>query len=429
MNRTSLLAFLSCVAFPVAAADSTLTLSQVDAQLADARHALERQDFPRAKLGYERILRAIPDYPDFQVSLVRSLIGLGLPSAQAREVLGAIVDEGFGGALDDDMLQKLGKWPGQRELLSRARAQRAPITLAQSAFQIADPRFIAEGMAFDPQARRFFISSTYLRKVIARDPDGRIFDFVASGDHGLLQVLGMKADPVRGRLLILTGADDLRYLEARPQELNRTGIFVYALATGRFLGASWLEESGEHLFNDLVVAPDGSVYVTDSTAGRLYRFAAGRFQALTERAVLLYPNGLDLDPARGRLYVADLRGVFVYDLNGGKLTRLPSLQQTSLVSIDGLYLHRGWLVGVQNSVKPERVAAFKLSTDGGSIVDSLVLERSDVRLVAPTEGVVVGEELYFIGNSNMDLVDQKGAISPEAAGHPVTILRLRLPSS
>jgi sugar lactone lactonase YvrE len=427
MNLRFALATLICV-LCIAGPGRAITLASVDATLADARKAIEQRDYLRAKADYELLLKEAPEHPALQRGLARSLAGLGR-KREAQNAFEAIIDEGFGGGIaDDPAFRALDGLPGQARLAARAKAQTAPLAPAQAVFQIADPRFVAEGMAFDPSTRRLFVSSTYLRKVIARAPDGSVVDFVPSGDHGLLQVLGMKADVARGRLVVLTGADDPKYVGARPEEHNRTGVFAYELATGRFLSATWLGEAGDHLFNDLVIAPDGTIYITDSTAGRLYRFAAGKLEALTPEGGLLYPNGVDLDSSRGLLYVADVRGVFVLDLSTRQLSRVAVGRGASAVSIDGLYFHRGWLVGVQNDVSPDRVAAFRLSADGRSIVSSKVLERADPRLDGPTEGVVVGDDLYFVANSNARFVDDTATVAADAAHHPVSVLKLRLPT-
>jgi sugar lactone lactonase YvrE len=427
MRTRFALAAVACALF-TGESSHAIRLTSVEATLADARKAIERKDYSRAKTAYQALLKEAPEHPLFQIGLARSLVGLGRHRA-AQRVFEVIADEGFGaGIVDEPAFRALYGLAGQDRLVAQATAQTPAIAPAQIVFQIEDPRFIAEGMAFDPSTGRLFIGSTYLRKVIVRGPNGRVVDFAPSGDHGLLQVLGMKADPARGRLVVLTGADDPRYINARLDDHNRTGVFIYDLATGRFLSATWLDEAGDHLFNDLVVAPDGAVYLTDSTAGRLYRFAAGKFEPLTPLGVLLYPNGIDLDPSKRLLYIADVRSIFAFDLNNGKLWRADVSKGVSAVSIDGLYFHCGWLVGVQSDVPPERVAAFRLSPDGRSIIGWRPLERADPRLKVPTEGVVVGDDLYFVASSNMQFLDGKAAISPEAALHPVTILKLHLPS-
>lgn len=403
------------------------SLSSIQATVADAHQALEHKDFARAKDDYATLLADAPDHPAIQAGLARSLLGLGR-DAEALELYGRVVEEGFGGGIaQDPAFIALAKSSGRGDLARRAEAQARPLIKARAVFQVPERDFVAEGLAYDPGTGRYFISSTNLRKVSVREPGGRVRDFIPTGDRGLLQVLGLKADPARGRLLVLTGADDNRYVQARPQDHNRTALFIYDLKSGRFRSAHWLGEPGDHLFNDLALAPDGSAYITDSTAGRIWRFRGGRLEPMTPPEALLYPNGIDLDPARGIIYVAEIRGVFRLDLASGKLEPLAHSAGVSTVSIDGLYRRRGWLIGVQSGVAPERVAAFKLSADGRAITAWRALDQVDPGLSAPTEGVVVGDELIFVADSHMARLGEDGHVSKGASDRPVTIMKVGLP--
>jgi len=222
------------------------------------------------------------------------------------------VDEGFGVLLGgDSSFEKAAAEPGYEALKERAMAQSVPIAPAIPAFELPEQKFIAEGVAFDPRSGRFFVSSTYLRKITVRERDGRLADFVPPGSHGLLQVLGIKVDPVRSRLVVLTATDDARLINFQPSELGRSGVLSFDLATGHLLQSTWLEAPGVHLFNDLVLSPDGVAYITDSDQGCIYRLSADgkRLTAITQAGAMLYPNGIDIDPVQHWLYVADFRSL------------------------------------------------------------------------------------------------------------------------
>jgi len=239
----------------------------------------------------------------------------------------------------------------------------------------------------------------------------------------------MKVDSARSRLVVVTAADDARLIDFKPGDRGRSGVFSYDLATGRLLQATWLAEPGRHLFNDLVLTPAGVAYITDSDAGRIYRLSAdGRDLApITPRGALFYPNGIDFDPLRNVLYVAELRGIFAIDLPAGRLRQLPCANGTSPVAIDGLYLRGEDLIGVQSIEGFDRVVAFRLSRDGAQIESGKPLENADPRLSMATEGVVVGDTLYFVANSHQDAVDERGGIAAPEKTTPTVILSLGLP--
>ncbi|MEO7205724.1 MAG: hypothetical protein ABI145_02825 [Steroidobacteraceae bacterium] len=408
-----------------------IDLKSFEAARASCQATLARNDFAGARTECEGPLREAPEHPSLQSRLAQSFVGLGRLS-EAQAIFQNIIDEGFGGVVVGlPAFAKLAGRPGYDILKAQAAAQIAPIAPASQAFVIPERNFIAEGLAFDPGSGRFFAGSTYLRKIVAREPDGRLVDFVSSGDHGLLQVLGMKVDPSRGRLLVLTGTDDARIIDFKPTDLGHTGVLIYSLATGRLLRATWLRTHGEHLFNDVSLGRDGAAYITDSDAGRIYRLSSGgrRLTPITGAGVFLYPNGIAIEPALHLLYVADYRGLYTVDLGTGDVQRMPVAKAVSTVAIDGLYLHGNDLIGVQSLQGFDRVMAFHLSKDRRRIESADPLERADPRMSIPTEGVVVGDELYFVADSHQDAPDEKGVIAAPERTAPTTILKLRLPAS
>lgn len=413
---------------------STASLRAADLQTLEreftaAKAALKGGDFTGARTRFESLVAEAPQYPAFRLGLARSLSALGENDAALAEFRTLVVG-GFGmSVVEDPAFARLAAQPGFAAVRAEALTQVAPIAPARETFVLLDRRFIPESVAFDERAGRFLVGSTYLRKIIAREPDGRFTDFVGSGDRGLMQVLGLKADPVRNRLLVCTAAEDRRMIDFKAEERGRSGVFIYELDTGRFIRSVALDRPGDHLCNDLVVMEDAVAYVTDSVEGRVYRLDADArsLTPITPAGAFLYPNGIT--QSAGLLYVADLRGVFTVDPATGATAPIPTPHGVSTASIDGLYVHDGHLIGIQNGVQPTRIMAYRLSADGRRIVSSAALERGDPRMTDPTTGVVVGHTLYFIANSPLHAVDSSGAI-PDVASLPQTaILQIELPRS
>jgi len=143
---------------------------------------------------------------------------------------------------------------------------------------------------------------------------------------------------------------------------------------------------------------------------------------LTRAGEFLYPNGIVL---RGPLlYIAEFRGIFVIDTRAidtraGAPAPLATPPEISTSSIDGLYLHKDRLVGVQNGVQPPRLMAYRLAADGQSIITAALLVRGDPRVTDPTTGVIVDDSFYFIANAELDAVNEESVIV-NAAGIPQT---------
>ena len=81
------------------------------------------------------------------------------------------------------------------------------------------------------------------------------------------------------------------------------------------------------------------------------------------------------------------------------------------LGIDGLYFHRGGLIGIQNGVTPHRVARFTLGPSGDRVIRAEVLERAHPRYDEPTLGVLVDGELYYIANAQWERFGEDGRIA------------------
>ena len=72
------------------------------------------------------------------------------------------------------------------------------------AYEIPENDLIPEGIAFNPKTRAIFVSSTWKRKILKISSDGKVEDFIKSGQDGILGVIGMKVDAERQLLWVCT---------------------------------------------------------------------------------------------------------------------------------------------------------------------------------------------------------------------------------
>jgi hypothetical protein len=94
--------------------------------------------------------------------------------------------------------------------------------------------------------------------------------------------------------------------------------------------------------------------------------------------------------------------------------------------VDGLYYHRGHLIGIQNGVEPHRVVRFTLAPSGARIIGVQVLERAHPRYREPTLGVLVQGDLFYIANSQWERFGADGRMSDPAVLERPVVLRLPL---
>ncbi len=179
-------------------------------------------------------------------------------------------------------------------------------------------------------------------------------ELVESGGDGLWSVLGMKVDARRGALWVCSSAGS-RFAGQR----GWAGLFKYDPETGRLLAQYVLDSrGGPHFFNDLAVSPDGTVYVTDTERGEVYRLRPnGRhLETFLVPRQFREPNGIAVSSDGRRLFVADeSAGIAVVDLRTRVCRPLGRASSMNLAGIDGLYVTAGALVAVQNAAGTERI--------------------------------------------------------------------------
>ena len=151
------------------------------------------------------------------------------------------------------------------------------------------------------------------------------------------------------------------------------------------------------------------------------------FEVLVPPGILRSPQGIAPSADGSRLYVSDYRyGLAIIDTETGAVSRLAADEPMLLDGIDGLWLHEGELIAVQNGLSPMRIVALTLSEDGNRITAMRVLERANPEWTEPLGGDIFNGALYYIGNGSWDLYDDGGALKEGAQLRPTQIRRLEL---
>ncbi len=85
------------------------------------------------------------------------------------------------------------------------------------------------------------------------------------------------------------------------------------------------------------------------------------------------------------------------------------------------------LTAVQNATPaPDRVIRLLLSADGRKAERARVLESNHPDYALPTTGVVVGDELFYVANTQIDRMGAAGQIRPDAKLRDLILLRLKI---
>lgn len=285
------------------------------------------------------------------------------------------------------------------EILGAVRKATPFVSHSLPVFRIAEGDLVPESVAYDPKGKHFYFGSMKKGKVVRCSNSGNCTEFAS----GLGTVLGLK---VSGNGLWLLNNSD-----------QESALIHYDLASARVVRKYSVEGAG-HNFNDLAIALDGGVYLTDTRAGAVWHLANGAADLTKLPGRFEFANGIALSPDGRLLYVATFPdGIILVELKSSDATPIAHSSDLCLATIDGLYFYRGALIAIQNAFMSPRVVRFALSRDLRAIERFEVLERRNPLFEGVTTGVVVGGDFFYMAN----IQDDK-----KTGFNPITILKLHL---
>ncbi|GAA1982858.1 SMP-30/gluconolactonase/LRE family protein [Kitasatospora viridis] len=307
----------------------------------------------------------------------------------------------------------------RRSVLVGALASAGALALAHPAAAASDYAPVVHGhgdalhpesTSWDRRGRRFLIGSLHRGTVSTVRADGRARTLVT--DPVLVSTLGIKADPARGRLLVCNGDPAGKSVHSTAATQGRvSGLGAYDLATGRRLWyADLAADGGTHLANDVVVAPDGTAYVTDSFAPVVHRITPdGRPSVLVRNPRLGVPagqfglNGIVLEGRR--LLVGNYATGSVWCVPLDRPGDLyPVVTDERLVGLDGVTpVGPGHLLGVTNAVGSSTAGQLVSlrSTDGWRTAHLTARPWADP---APTAVTVGPEGRAYVLSGRLDVL-------------------------
>ena len=308
-----------------------------------------------------------------------------------------------------------------------------PFVTADIAFRIPDPDLIPEGIAYDARTRTFFVSSTFKRKIVAINQAGEVRDFVPEARDGIFGVLGMRVDDSR-RILWAISSNAGATMPARGLDKSCLGCSIvtgYDVDSGKLLRKYELSNTPSvHFLNDLVVAPSGDVYITDTISGDIYRISReqDRLERWSTVGDKTFPNGIDISADGRTLFVATGAGLKRVNIADGTVTTVTGFETDKPPVIDGLYFYKQSLIAIQPFEAERTVVRYHLDPAGSHVTRTDVIEPNSPQFAQPTTGTIVGDDFYFIANAQLQIfraMYKEGAYDRSAL-RDVVVMKSRL---
>lgn len=362
----------------------------------EARAARERSDHP-AYLRHVRVVQAmLPGNASVRYSLARAYALNGQDEAALAE-LSTLARQGFGYKVSDEpAFARMRRLEAFRKVASELLANGARAAASRPETLALPDEMKGEAIAWSPASGSFLLGGR--GGVYSLGADAMSKRLLGKWDS---QVLGIRPAPATGTFLVCVN----------DEKAGTSQVVRHRLSDGALLATYALPASGA-LCNDIALLPDGGFAVTDSNNSLVFRLEQGRLAQLRLGRPLFFPNGIAVDPAANRLFVADADGIAVHDIATGESWQLAP-DATSIAAIDGMIWHEGALIGVQNQTIPARL--LRISPDSAARRARVAVLSADTALGNSATVAAMGGEAFVYSRP----------ADEDAAGRP-KLLRVKL---
>ena len=334
--------------------------------------------------------------------------------------------------VQDDDLKVLDSSAITRKMAETTRA----IQKAEAVCTIPLPDLMPEDLTFDKTGNSFVVSSiqhhTLYRLTPPKSGSGPCIlkEIPLAEQAKRWPVLAVSADASR-KLLWMTASAMAGFTGVNKEDEGRASLFAIDGVSGKVVRRFDLTTKPAVL-GDMSVAADGTVYVTDSIGGGVYRVKGDLATAKLEKIAgdFFSPQTPVLAKDGKRLFVGDYpMGIAIIDLTAAnqpdQLNYLAHPEDVAVTGLDGLHLSGDFLIGIQNGTDPERIVRYRLNPAQTEITSCEVIEQSTDRLGDPTHVIEWKGWLYVTANVGWNKVDDQGQLkSGQHFSQPI-LLRFR----
>lgn len=397
-------------------------LQYYTSQARDAYKAGNYQKF------YEMIQKAHQLHPYHQGILYQAGIASALNNKpdEAIQYLSEAVRINADYNLNSDDLKSLTEREDFQKLKALQTDLQTKIIHSDTAFVIKDRSLHIESITAGETKDVFYVGSIHKRKIVRVDSRGATNDFTTSAQNGLCAVFGVKVD---ARKKVLWACSSPIEVMEHFDSTAASAVYKYDLKTKKLLTKYTPEESGDFVFGDIVLDPQGNVFVSDSKQNIIFTVNEqnGKLERYFTSPEFWSLQGLAFSENGRYLFAADyIKGIYRLDTKHKSLKLLSHDFKQTLKSIDGLVFHKNSLIAIQNLVYPMRVTQYTLNGAMDKLTDFAIIDRGHPAFNEPTNGCVLNNEFYYVANSLWSGYDQQHQLKPEEQLQDAVILKMDL---
>jgi sugar lactone lactonase YvrE len=336
----------------------------------------------------------------------------------------------------DQELKQLVDEKGFQEIAAAMQENAKPVLNAEVVCTLPLPDLMPEDITFEKSLGAFVTSSiqhhTLYRVTLPKKSEQEcgLQEIRLEASAKGWPVLAVSVDQKR-KLLWMTASAMPGFSGFPEADSGKAALLAVKGNNGKVVRRFNLEASGPAVLGDMCVTEDGTVYVSDSIGGGVYRVRGDVATAKLEKIAdgLFSPQTPVLAGDGKRLFVADYSmGIAVVDLSGksgGKVEYLRHPENIAVTGLDGLYRTGDSLLGIQNGSEPERIVRLRMDHEQTEITSAEVIERGSPQVGDATHAVAASGMFYVSANVGWDKVDDHGQLKP--GEHFSAPLMLRFP--
>jgi hypothetical protein len=299
-------------------------------------------------------------------------------------------------------------------LLSCKPQDQAPITLN---FQ---KDLIPEGITINTKTQTIFLNSLRHGKIVSCNLDGsNPQNFITDNQYGYLSGFGMF---VKGDTLYALG-------NSLPKKNSKSILLLMNVKTGNFISSFSPKDTTFKYLNDLAVASNGDVFITDSESNKIYTIQAQKaiLEVYLETDEVKNSNGITISDDGKYLYLAsDKKGIRIVERQTKRIINQPNQDYTG---IDGLKFYKNSLIGIVNAKKGDENGVYRyfLDKEITSITrKEKIFSFKDESKISTTFSISDGY-MYFVMNTQIDNLDsESGQIIDENKLEAYQLMKYRI---
>lgn len=374
----------------------------------------KKQQYERFNVVMDRLVTLRPQNTHYLFSLAKSYALLGKKS-EAYNALVTLQNAGFSYPIaDNEAFEQVSGTKVYDYIEEGMQGNGKPYGTGQSVAQVPKQYagMLFENFVYDKKGKRFLLGSIRSGEVYSLTEKGVFSSFIEpqSGDNQTFGVVDLVADTQKDVLWLAT-ASMPQYNGTTQENFGMATVSKFELSTGK-----WLENIDTSsltkplLFNALHLTENGTLYFINPFTRELMTIDAkeGHIKPFINLAQLSSVKAITSNKDGSVLYLSDYdQGLFLINTESKTTKALTDPKQTFLSGIDDVFYANGDLIAVQNQTSPARVVRVLLKQDL-FFQGAVPVESNNELATAMTKGVIDGDDVYYIGNSQWGKMDMRG---------------------